>query len=189
MNVLGHFSGFRYRPMDLKNRAVYSLVSKDFESLNSGDISKDTEGSFVGSIRRIFSKLDCPDKFEFPLFSTTNLKIKIWNLYHKKDISRISSSKQSQLFYSLYKNQTVGRVRSNRNPYQILPIGTSMFLGEERSKRSVLIKIISGVGFLNEYLSPKFQKLRKKKCPFCESEIRNLQHYCFECPKLKKIKI
>ena len=80
----------------------------------------------------------------------------------------------------------MGRVRSNRNPYQILPIGT--ILCEERSKRSVLIKIISGVGFLNEYLSPKFQKLRKKKCPFCESEIRNLQHYCFECPKFKKLR-
>ena len=63
-----------------------------------------------------------------------------------------------------------------------------MFLGEERSKRSILIKIISGVGFLNEYLSPKFQKLRKKKCPFCVSEIRNLQHYCFECPKFKKLR-
>ena len=171
-----------------KNRAVYSIVSNDFESLISGDISKGVEGSFAGSIRRIFTKLDCLVNFEFPCSSNTTLKIKIWNLYHAQDISRIYSSKQSQLFYSLYKNQTVGRVRSNRNPYQILPIGTSMFLGEERSKRSVLIKIISGVGFLNEYLSPKFQKLRKKKCPFCESEIRNLQHYCFECPKFKKLR-
>jgi len=42
-----------------------------------------------------------------------------------------------------------------------LPIGTSMFLGENRLKRSIVIKIVAGVGFLNEYLSPKFQKLRK----------------------------
>ena len=126
-----------------KNRAVYSLVSKDFERFNFGDILGGVQGSFAGSIHRIFSKLDRPDKFEFLIISTTNttnLKIKIWSLYHKKDISRIYSSKQSQLFYSLYKNQTVGRVRSNRNPYQILPIGTSMFLGEERPKRSILLK-------------------------------------------------
>ena len=110
-----------------KNRAVYTLISNDFESLNSGDSSKGVESSFVGSIRRIFTKLDCLDNFEFPCLSTTTLKIKIWNLYHKKDISRISSSKQSQLFYSLYKNQTVGRVRSNRNPYQISVIGTRVF--------------------------------------------------------------
>ena len=159
---------------------------KDFKSFNFGDISYEIYGSFAGSIRRrIFSKLDCLDKFEFPLASTTTLKIKIWNLYHKEDISRISSSKQSQLFYSLYKGQTEGRVRSNKNPYQLLPIGTSLYLGEDRCKRSKLIKIIAGVGFLNEYLSPKFQKMRKKKCQFCKSEIRNLQHYCFECPKFE----
>ena len=63
-----------------------------------------------------------------------------------------------------------------------------MFLGEDRSKRSNVIKIISRVGFLNEYLSPKFQKLRKKSCPFCKSEIRNLHHYCFKCPKFKKLR-
>ena len=63
-----------------------------------------------------------------------------------------------------------------------------MFLGEERLNRSIMIRIISGVGFLNEYLSPKFQRLTKKKCPFCESEIRNLQHYCFECPKFNKLR-
>ena len=156
--------------------------------MNLGDISEDVEGSFVGSIRRIFTKLDCLDKFEFPIISTTTLKIKIWNHFHAQDISRISSSKQSQLFYTLYKKYTEGHIRSNRNPYQILPIGSSMLLGEERLNRSIMIRIISGVGFLNEYLSPKFQRLTKKKCPFCESEIRNLQHYCFECPKFNKLR-
>ena len=63
-----------------------------------------------------------------------------------------------------------------------------MFLGEERSKRSILIRIIAGVGFLNQYLSPKLQKLKNKKCPFCKSEIRNLQHYCFQCPKFSKLR-
>ena len=85
----------------------------------------------------------------------------------------------------MYQKYTECRIRSNRNPYQLLPIGTSMFLGEERPKRSILIKMIAGVGFLNEYLCPKFQKLRHKKCPFCKSEKRNLTHYCFQCPKVK----
>ena len=63
-----------------------------------------------------------------------------------------------------------------------------MFLGEERPKRSIFIKIIAGVGFLNKYLCPKFQKLRNNHCPFCKSENRNLQHYCFECPKFQKLR-
>ena len=63
-----------------------------------------------------------------------------------------------------------------------------MFLGEERSNRSILIRIIAGVGFLNTYLSPKFQKLRNKKCPFCKSVKRNLHNYCFQCRKFTMLR-
>ena len=170
------------------NRAVYSLVSKDFESLNLGEFPVGVESSFAGSIRRIFTKLGCPDKFKFPIESTISLKINIWNHYHTQDISRISNSTQSKLFYTIYKKYTESRIRSNRNPYQILPIASSMFLGEERSKRSILIRIIAGVGFLNKYLCPKFQKLRNNNYPFCKSEKRNLTHYCFKCPKFQKLR-
>ena len=169
----------------VSDRKLARCFSKEFDFKATAEWVRISKHSFAGLIEATFSRFGLSNEFHFldeqtrPDFSKkVNSFCKQY--FFKKDVSTFANTQQGKLFKEVVLPWVVAT-----KPYSGCAINPVVFKHSSREHRTTFLQCLSGAHFATEFFCSAFKKERSKKCPFCPSNTRTLDHYILDCSFFK----